>query len=89
MKRKIRIKVYNLYNIGHGSPVKLNDYIKEIEVATGKVAERIMMPMQPGDVEQTWADTSALFKDYNYKPTTKIDKGIEEFVSWYKEHYKN
>ena len=79
----------NLYNIGHGSPVKLNDYIKEIEVATGKVAERIMMPMQPGDVEQTWADTSALFKDYNYKPTTKIDKGIEEFVSWYKDYHKN
>jgi UDP-glucuronate 4-epimerase len=80
---------YNLYNIGNGSPVKLNDYIKEIEVATGKEAQRIMMPMQPGDVEQTWADTSALFKDYNYKPTTKIDKGIKEFVSWYKEYYKN
>jgi UDP-glucuronate 4-epimerase len=79
---------YNLYNIGNGSPVKLNDYIKEIEVATGKEAQRIMMPMQPGDVEQTWADTSALFKDYNYKPTTKIDKGIKEFVSWYKDYYK-
>jgi UDP-glucuronate 4-epimerase len=47
-----------------------------------------MMPMQPGDVEQTWADTSALFKDYKYKPTTKIDKGIKEFVSWYKDYYK-
>jgi len=88
-KKNPNKSLYNLYNIGNGSPVKLNDYIKEIEVATGKVAERIMMPMQPGDVEQTWADTSALFKDYNYKPTTKIDKGIEEFVSWYKEHYKN
>ena len=79
---------YNLYNIGNGSPVKLNDYIKEIEVATGKEAQRIMMPMQPGDVEQTWADTSALFKDYNYKPTTKIDKGIDAFVKWYKDFYK-
>jgi len=88
-KKNPNKSLYNLYNIGNGSPVKLNDYIKEIEVATGKVAERIMMPMQPGDVEQTWADTSALFKDYNYKPTTKIDKGIEEFVSWYKDYHKN
>ena len=48
-----------------------------------------MMPMQPEDVEQTWADTSELFKDYNYKPTTKIDKGIEKFVSWYKDYHKN
>jgi len=45
------------------------------------------MPMQPGDVEQTWADTSALFKDYKYKPTTKIDKGIKEFVRWYKGYF--
>ena len=88
-KKNPNKSLYNLYNIGNGSPVKLNDYIKEIETATGKEAERVMMPMQPGDVEQTWADTSALFKDYNYKPTTKIDKGIKEFVSWYKEYYKN
>ena len=86
-KKNPNKSLYNLYNIGHGSPVRLNDYIKEIEVAIGKEAKRIMMPMQPGDVEQTWADTSALFKDYNYKPTTKIDKGIEEFVSWYKNYH--
>jgi UDP-glucuronate 4-epimerase len=48
-----------------------------------------MIPMQPEDVEQTWADTSALFKDYNYKPTTKIYKVIEKSVSWYKDYYKN
>jgi len=88
-KKNPNKSLYNLYNIGNGSPVKLNDYIKEIEVAIGKEAERILMPMQPGDVEQTWADTSALFKDYNYKPTTKIDKGIKEFVSWYKDYYRN
>ena len=81
--------LYNLYNIGNGSPVKLNDYIKEIEKALGKDAKRILMPMQPGDVEQTWADTSALFKDYNYKPTTNIKKGIVEFVKWYKDYYEN
>jgi UDP-glucuronate 4-epimerase len=47
-----------------------------------------MMPMQPEDVEQTWADTSAIFKDYNYKLTTKIDKGIEKFVDWYKDYFR-
>jgi UDP-glucuronate 4-epimerase len=87
-KKNPNKSLYNLYNIGNGSPIKLNDYIKEIEVATGKEAKRIMMPMQPGDVERTWADTSALLKDYNYKPTTKIDKGIYEFVVWYKKHNK-
>ena len=87
-KKNPNKSLYNLYNIGNGSPVRLNDYIKEIEVATGKIAERIMMPMQPGDVEQTWADTSALLKDYNYKPTTKIEKGIKEFVIWYKDYFR-
>ncbi|RYM33459.1 NAD-dependent epimerase/dehydratase family protein [Brumimicrobium glaciale] len=87
-KKNPNKSLYNLYNIGNGSPIKLNNYIEEIEVATGKEAERIMMPMQPGDVEQTWADTSALFKDYNYKPSTNINKGIKEFVKWYKDYYK-
>ena len=83
-----RTELYSLYNIGNGSPVKLMDYIEEIERVTGKTAIKRMMPMQPGDVEQTWADTDALYNDFNYKPTTKIQKGIEEFVSWYNEHYK-
>jgi UDP-glucuronate 4-epimerase len=81
-------KPYSLYNIGKGSPVKLLDFIKAVERATGKTAEKKMMPMQPGDVEQTWADTSALEKDYNYKPDTDIEEGVNRFVEWYKEYYK-
>lgn len=83
-----RTELYNLYNIGNGSPIKLLDYIEEIERVTGKTAIKRMMPMQPGDVEQTWADTDALFNDFNYKPTTNIQKGIRQFVDWYRDYYK-
>lgn len=83
-----RTEIYSLYNIGNGSPVKLLDYIEEIERATGKIAIKEMVPMQPGDVEQTWADTKDFYQDYNYKPATNIQKGIEKFVAWYKEYYK-
>ena len=83
-----RTELYSLYNIGNGSPVKLLDYIEEIERVTGKTAIKRMMTMQPGDVEQTCADTEALFNDFNYKPSTTIKEGIEQFVEWYKEYYK-
>src|SRR5690606_30154178 len=63
---------YHLYNIGNGHPVKLMDFIAEIEKSLGKTAVKEMMPMQPGDVEQTWADTRALSKDFNYEPSTDI-----------------
>jgi len=83
-----RDKKYSLYNIGNGSPVMLLDFIKAIENATGKTAQKNMMPMQPGDVEQTWADTTDLTKDYNYKPNTDIQFGVTQFINWYKTHYK-
>lgn len=83
-----RAELYSLYNIGNGTPVKLLDYIEEIERATGKTAIKEMMPMQPGDVEQTWADTEALHKVFNYKPLTTIQVGIKTFVEWYKKYYK-
>ncbi|MCZ4319938.1 NAD-dependent epimerase/dehydratase family protein [Aequorivita viscosa] len=79
---------YSLYNIGNGKPVKLLDFIEGIESATCKKAHREMYPMQPGDVEQTWADTDSLFKDYHYKPSIEIGKGIDKYVKWYKKHYK-
>ncbi|KEY18771.1 NAD-dependent epimerase/dehydratase family protein [Kaistella antarctica] len=79
---------YKLYNIGNGNPVKLNDFITEIEAVTGKQADRIMMPMQPGDVENTFADVEGLKRDYNYLPNTNITVGVREFVAWYKEFYK-
>lgn len=83
-----RTELYSLYNIGNGTPVKLLDYIEEIERATGKTAIKEMKPMQSGDVEQTWADTDSLYNDYNYKPSTTIQKGISNFVAWYKRYYK-
>ena len=78
---------YSLYNIGNSKPVKLLDFINEIEKQLGKNAEKEMLPMQPGDVERTWADLSALKKDFGYNPDTTIEKGVKEFVRWYKEYY--
>ncbi|WP_457595022.1 NAD-dependent epimerase [Hydrogenimonas sp.] len=78
---------YRVYNIGNGSPVKLMDFIVTLEKHLGKKAQMNMMPMQPGDVEATWADTSALERDVGYSPSTDLDRGIEAFVQWYKEFY--
>lgn len=80
-------KNYSLYNIGNGKPVKLMDFIEAIEKVTGKKAKKVLLPMQPGDVEKTWADTTALENDYNYKPNTLIKNGIDSFVEWYKIFY--
>ena len=77
-----------LYNIGNSAPVQLMDFIKSIENNLGLVAEKELLPMQPGDVNQTWADVSRFQKDYNYKPNTSVEKGIEAFVDWYKMYYK-
>ena len=76
-----------VYNIGHGSPVQLLDFIKAIEECTGRSANMKMMPMQPGDVLTTWADTTALQNDYGYTPATGIREGVASFVKWYREYY--
>lgn len=75
---------YRIYNIGCSNPVNLMDFISEIETALGKKAEKIMMPMQPGDVYQTYADTSKLEKEIGYKPKVSLHEGITEFIKWYK-----
>ena len=80
--------LYKLYNIGNSSPVQLMDFIKSIENNLGVVAEKEMLPMQAGDVYQTWADVSRLQKDYSYKPDTSVNNGVEAFVNWYKMYYK-
>ncbi|TXK77881.1 NAD-dependent epimerase/dehydratase family protein [Mesonia sp. K4-1] len=80
-------KKYSLYNIGNGDPVKLLDFIKAIEKETGKRAKQEMLPMQAGDVEQTWADTNALENDYNYTPSTTIHQGVYDFVKWFEKYY--
>ena len=78
---------YKVYNIGNSSPVLLLDFIETIEKFTGREAQKNMLPMQPGDVPATWADCSALEEDFGYRPNTPIEKGVEAFVSWYKEFY--
>ena len=77
-----------IYNIGCGHPTKLMDFIQTLENAIGKKAQMKFMPMQQGDVYQTFADTSKLEQDYNYKPQTTLKDGIKKFVEWYKNFYK-
>lgn len=78
---------YKLYNIGNNNSVKLMDFIAEIEKNLDQVAQKNMMPIQPGDVERTWANVDELIKDYGYRPKTTIQAGVKAFVSWYKEYY--
>ncbi|WP_027124305.1 NAD-dependent epimerase [Gelidibacter mesophilus] len=78
---------YKLYNIGNSQPVQLLEYIEAIEKALGKTALKEMMPMQPGDVKQTFANVSRLKTDFNYQPTTEVKQGIATFVEWYREFY--
>jgi len=79
--------LYKLYNIGNGKPVQLLDFIESLEKELDISAIKNMMPMQEGDVYQTFADTTYLERDYNYKPQITVDKGIQEFVLWYKGFY--
>ena len=80
--------LYKLYNIGNGKPVQLLDFIESLEKVLDISAVKKMLPMQAGDVHQTFADTTSLERDYNYKPQITVDKGIKEFVLWYKGFYK-
>ena len=81
--------LYKLYNIGNGKPVKLLDFIESLEKVLDNSAKKNMLPMQAGDVYQTFSNTTSLERDYNYKPQITVDKGIQEFVLWYKSFYKN
>lgn len=80
---------YRLYNIGNNQPVKLIDFITTIEKSLGITAEKEFLPIQPGDVPITYADVDDLYKSVGFKPSTSIEKGIDEFVKWYREFYKN
>ncbi len=79
---------YRLYNIGNQQPVELMRYIQVIEECVGKKAEMNMLPLQPGDVPDTWADTTALSDAVGYAPSTPIETGVRNFVDWYLEFYK-
>jgi UDP-glucuronate 4-epimerase len=79
---------YRLYNIGNNSPVELMDFIAAIEKGLGIEAKKNMLPLQLGDVPDTYADVQALVDDLGYKPATAIEDGIANFISWYKDYYK-
>ncbi len=79
---------YRIYNIGNNKPVRLIDFIRAIEKYTGKKARMDMQPIQPGDVEKTWADVDDLVTDFDYKPSTPVDEGIRNFVEWYRRYYR-
>lgn len=78
---------YKIYNIGNNKPVRLMDFIEILEKELGKEAEKEYLPMQPGDVYQTYADVEELIKDFDFKPDTPIEEGIAKFVEWFKEYY--
>ena len=79
---------YRLFNIGNNSPVKLGDYIEAIEEAAGRKAIREFLPLQPGDVPDTFADVTALERAVGYKPATPVKEGVARFVEWYREYYR-
>jgi UDP-glucuronate 4-epimerase len=78
---------YRIYNIGNQKPVELMRYIEVIEECVGKKAEKNLLPLQPGDVPDTWADTEDLSNDVGYAPGTPIEVGVKNFVEWYLDYY--
>ncbi|CAD6366532.1 UDP-N-acetylglucosamine 4-epimerase [Shewanella hafniensis] len=79
---------YAVYNIGHGSPINLMDFVKAIEDELGIEAKKHFREMQPGDVYQTYADTQDLFAATGYQPKVGVKEGVAEFVAWYRSYYK-
>ena len=78
---------YRLYNIGNNQPVELMRYIEVLQDCLGKKAELNLLPLQPGDVPDTYADVEELVKDVDYKPNTSVEQGISNFVNWYRDFY--
>lgn len=78
---------YKVYNIGCNKPVGLLNFIELMEQGLGKTAEKNLLPMQPGDVPDTYADVDDLMKNVNYQPSTSIETGVENFIRWYKDFY--
>ena len=79
---------WRVYNIGNSSPVELIDYIDAIENALGKKAIKKLLPLQPGDVPDTYANVDDLVQQFNYKPATTVQDGIQRFVDWYRNYFK-
>ena len=79
---------YRLYNIGNNNTVELRRYIEVLEDCLGKKAERNLLPLQPGDVPDTYADVAELARDTGYAPATPVEVGIGRFVDWYRDFYR-
>jgi UDP-glucuronate 4-epimerase len=79
---------YRIYNIGNSQPVELLHYIEVLEDCLGKKAEKNLLPLQPGDVPDTYADVQDLIDDVGYKPATSVEAGVKNFVEWYLEYYQ-
>jgi UDP-glucuronate 4-epimerase len=78
---------YRVYNIGNHQPVQLERYIEVLEAKLGRKAEKILLPLQPGDVPDTAADVEELRRDTGYSPSTPVETGIGRFVDWYRDFY--
>jgi UDP-glucuronate 4-epimerase len=79
---------YRLYNIGSNNPIQLMRYIEVLEETLGVEAKKNLLPLQPGDVPDTFADVTDLMRDTGYRPDTPIEEGIRNFVAWYKDYYE-
>lgn len=79
---------YKIYNIGNNKPEKLMDYISVLEKCLGREAKKEFLPMQPGDVYETYADVQDLIDDFGFKPSTTIEEGLGKFAEWFLEYYK-
>jgi UDP-glucuronate 4-epimerase len=79
---------WRVYNIGNSHPIELIDYIAELERALGKKGEMELLPLQAGDVPDTYANVEDLVEDFNYKPLTTVEEGVNRFVEWYRNYFK-
>ncbi|MGH8591481.1 MAG: NAD-dependent epimerase/dehydratase family protein, partial [Gammaproteobacteria bacterium] len=79
---------YRLYNIGNNHPVNLLHFIEVLEGCLGRVAEKKLLPLQPGDVPDTYADVKDLVDDVDYRPATPVEVGVGRFVNWYRDYYQ-
>jgi len=78
---------WRIYNIGNNSPVELMDFIEAIEVALGIKSVKQLLPIQPGDVSDTYADVDDFVKEFDYKPSMPVNQGVDNFTKWYREYY--
>lgn len=80
---------WRIYNIGNNNSINLMDCIEAIEKTLGKTAKKVYLPLQPGDVQETYANISDLVEQFHYKPLTNVEEGISKFIGWYLEYYKS